>query len=110
MVTGSMERTITVKLLKFNPATDKEPAFKTYKVPLIPHQSVMDVLDYVYNNIDNTIAYFTHAACRRSVCGRCTILVNGKACLSCQRQANEDLLVEPVNRDRVLRDLVCAVK
>jgi succinate dehydrogenase/fumarate reductase-like Fe-S protein len=101
-----MEKTITVKVFKFDPTKDSRPTFKKYEVPFVPHQTVMDVLDYIYNNLDSTIAYFSHAACRRSVCGRCTILVNGKASLACQRRANEDLVLEPLKGDRVLRDLV----
>lgn len=79
----------------------------TFLVPLGERMSVMDVLKYIYENLDGTLAYFSHEACHQVACGRCLVKVNGKTKLACGTTAEGDLLLEPWN-DRVIRDLVCA--
>lgn len=68
--------------------------------------SVMNVLNYIYQNLDGTLAYFDHAACKQAACGRCGVKVNGKVRLSCKEPAVEQMLLEPVN-DKVIKDLIC---
>lgn len=68
--------------------------------------SVMNVLNYIYQNLDGTLAYFDHAACKQAACGRCSVKVNGKVRLSCKEKASEQMLLEPVN-DKVIKDLIC---
>lgn len=87
---------------------DKDHRFDaTYTVPADPNMSVLDVLDYIYENIDPTLAYFSHEACRQTACGKCTVKVNGKNCLACGKaNLSEDYRIDPKN-DRVIRDLLC---
>jgi len=101
-----MEERMSVKIRRFNPSTDKEPQYQVYEVQLTPGSSVMDILDYIYDNLDGTLAYNSHAACRRGVCGKCMILINGKPGLSCQTRAVQDLLLEPPLKSVVVKDLV----
>ncbi len=78
-----------------------------YSVPFAPGLSVLDVLDYIYEHIDPTLAYFSHEACRQAACGKCLVCVNGKVCLACGCPANgESLTLEPWN-GKVVRDLIC---
>ncbi len=78
-----------------------------YRVPRAPGLSVMDVLDYIYENLDPTLAYFSHEACRQTACGRCLVRVNGTVCLACGCPAEgERLTLEPWNAN-VVRDLLC---
>jgi succinate dehydrogenase/fumarate reductase iron-sulfur protein len=102
------QKEINVKVFRFNPTIDKEPHYKVYKVPLMEGISVLDVLDYIYENIDGSIAYYDHAACRHGICGGCMLIVNGKPCLACQTPVSGDITIEPINPKRVIRDLVCA--
>jgi fumarate reductase iron-sulfur subunit len=104
------ERKVKVKVFRFNPSTDKEPHYQTYEVPLVEGMSVLDVLDYIYENIDSSLAYYDHAACRYGICGGCTLLVNGKACVACQTPVTGDITVDPAIKSKVVRDLVYEVR
>lgn len=78
-----------------------------YRLPALPGASVMDVLDYIYENLDPTLSYFSHEACRQSACGKCLVRVNGKVCLACSCPAGAGpLVLEPWN-EHVVRDLLC---
>jgi succinate dehydrogenase/fumarate reductase-like Fe-S protein len=100
------EKSIQVKVFRFDPATDTEPAYHEYTVPWEPGMSAMDALDYIYHHLDGTLAYYDHAGCKLGICGRCTGRINGRPGLLCQTPANGYLTLEPLSRDRVVRDLV----
>jgi fumarate reductase iron-sulfur subunit len=102
------EKTIKVKVLRYDPSADKEPVFKDYIVPLEKGMSAMNVLDYIYQNLDSTVAYYDHAGCSLGICGRCTGKINNKSGLLCQTPVEGDIVLEPVNMSRVIRDLVVA--
>jgi fumarate reductase iron-sulfur subunit len=97
---------IHARVFRFDPKSGEEPAYREYTVPLTPGMSAMNVLDYIYQNLDPTIAYFDHAGCALGICARCTAKINGKAGLLCQTQVSGDVTLEPINKDRVVRDLV----
>ena len=54
--------------------------YDTYEVPLPADGScsVMDVLDYIYEHLDGTLAYYRHSVCNQGICGRCGVRANGK--------------------------------
>jgi succinate dehydrogenase/fumarate reductase-like Fe-S protein len=84
--------------------------FQEYDVPVDSETSLQDVLMYISENLDPTLAFFKHAACRQGICGQCTVKLNGKACLACVALVPVDsgtVTVEPVSRERVIRDLLC---
>lgn len=97
-------KTITVTIKR---GTQDQPFFSSYSVEADDSMSVMDVLNYIYENLDGTLAFFSHEACHQMACGKCLVRVNGKVCLACGRSIEEDeLLLEPWN-DRIVRDLLC---
>ena len=52
------------------------------------------------------LAYYDHAGCSLGVCGRCTARINGKPGLLCQTPVEPgDLVLEPLNKNKVLKDL-----
>jgi len=97
---------IKVKIARLNPSVDDCTRYQTYEVPLEPKMTVMDVLDYIYENIDPSLAYHSHTSCHRRICARCSITVNKKPGLSCHTEVNGDLTIEPLPRFKVIRDLV----
>ena len=101
------EKTIKAKVFRFDPASGGQAIHNTYEVPWEPGLSAMDVLDYIYQNLDGTVAYYDHAGCSLGICGRCTGRINGKPGLFCQTPVNEDVTLEPLSQDKVIRDLVC---
>ena len=72
--------------------------------------SAMDVLDYIYQNLDGTLAYYDHAGCALGICARCTCKINGKAGLTCQVSVSGDVTLDPISPARVQKDLVCETK
>jgi fumarate reductase iron-sulfur subunit len=97
---------IQVKVFRFDPSVDKEPYYRTYWVTLENGMSAMSVLDFIYQNLDGTVAYYDHAGCDLGICGRCTGRVNGKPGLFCQTIIHEDTILEPISKSKVIKDLV----
>ncbi len=97
---------ISVKIRRLAPSADGGPCYQVYRVPLVKGFSVMGVLDYIYEELDGTLAYHSHEACLRGVCGRCMMIINGEAGLACQTLVQGDLTLEPPPGVRVVKDLV----
>jgi succinate dehydrogenase/fumarate reductase-like Fe-S protein len=97
---------IQVKVFRFDPAVDKEPRYQAYAVPYETGMSAMTALDYIYQNLDGTLAYYDHAGCDLGICMRCLGKVNGKAALFCQTLIDGDVTLEPSAGGKILRDLV----
>jgi fumarate reductase iron-sulfur subunit len=100
------EKMINIKVFRFNPSVDKEPHYQTYQVPLEKGMSAMTALDYIYQNLDGTLAYYDHAGCDLGICARCTGKINGKPGLFCQTLIENDVTLEPTSIADVLKDLV----
>ncbi len=98
---------IQVKVFRFDPSSDERSRYDTYEVPFEEGMSTMDVLDYIYQNLDSTLAYYDHAGCSLGICGKCLGRINGKPGLFCQKIVEGDLVLDPVNLSKVIRDLVC---
>jgi succinate dehydrogenase/fumarate reductase-like Fe-S protein len=104
------EKKITARVFRLDPSVDSEPHYDAYEVPLEEGMSAMDVLDYIYQYLDGTLAYYDHAGCALGICARCTGRINGKAGLFCQAPVSGDVTLDPIHPSRVLRDLVCERK
>ncbi len=102
------ENNIDISVFRFDPGQDREPKYQQYAVPFTTGMSVMDALDYVYQNLDSTLAYYDHAGCSLGICARCVLKLNGKNCVSCQTPLPESgtVTIEPSNMKSVLKDLV----
>jgi len=104
------EKGITARVFRLNPSVDREAHYKEYEIPFEEGMSAMDVLDYIYQNLDGTLSYYDHAGCALGICGRCMGRVNGKAGLFCQVPVSGDVTLDPISPSRVLKDLVCEKK
>lgn len=99
-------KAIKVRVSRYDPKVEKGPHYQAYEVPFEPRMTVMDVLDYIYENLDPTIAYHSHTSCHRRVCTRCNVTVNNKPGLSCHTEVVGDVTLDPLPRFKVIRDLV----
>jgi succinate dehydrogenase/fumarate reductase-like Fe-S protein len=73
--------------------------------------NVMQVLDYIYEKLDHSLAYYRHSACCQGICGRCVVKVDGKNTLACTAKVEPDaekVLLEPAGKN-VIRDLVIGI-
>jgi succinate dehydrogenase/fumarate reductase-like Fe-S protein len=101
-------KSITVRVSRSDPTSDGPDGYREYNVPLVDGMSAMDALDYIYQNLDNTLAYYDHAACALGICARCMGLINGKPGLLCQTLIHEDITLDPLPKRQVIKDLVTA--
>ncbi|TFG13522.1 MAG: hypothetical protein EU535_04850 [Promethearchaeota archaeon] len=94
---------IRMKCFRFDPENEEEPHFETYEIPLNGAMSVQDCLVYVREKIDPSLAFFIN--CRLGFCRRCLVRVNGKSCLACITEVQDDFTVEPLITKKIIRDL-----
>jgi len=104
-----MADVISAKILRYDPSVDEAPAYVTYEVPFEDNQgdgfmTALQVLHYINENCD-AIGY--DFCCRSGLCGRCSVLVDGKAGLACWTPlAPGEHTFEPLPGFPVIRDLV----
>ena len=99
-----MVNEITATIFRCDPESDKRPSYQTYSVPVKEQMLVGDVLEYIHENLDGSLAY--RWECRMRLCGACTILINGKPGLICREQVKKNLVLEPLPFLPIVRDLV----
>ena len=101
IVSQDKARIITVQVRR---GTDGENQLAAYEVPVEPGQSVLGVLQYIYDYLDPTLAF--SCSCRIGLCSACLVRVNGKVVRACTTLAEGDMLIEPYSDDARIRDLV----
>lgn len=67
---------------------EKSTGLSVYEVPVVPGMKVMDVLDYIYANLDHGLAYYRHSSCCQAVCGRCVCKLDGRTVLACAKEVD----------------------
>jgi succinate dehydrogenase/fumarate reductase-like Fe-S protein len=98
------QRTIKVRVFRFNPALDREPRYDVFTVPYVEGSTVSNILQYLNEEHDGGLAHYL--SCRRGICAECMVRVNGKAVLGCIEQVRGDVTIEPVAVERVIKDLL----
>ncbi len=93
----------TVKLYRFDPEVDTAPRYDEFHVPY-SGRTVLDVLRYIYENLDSTFAF--RWACTKICCRCCAVSVNEKPVLSCGEPASKNMKIEPHPKFKVLKDLI----
>ena len=96
------------KIYRFDPGKDSQGHYDSYEVDITAEErmTVMDLLQYIFDNLDGSLGFFAHSACQHGICGRCGVKVNGKACLACEKVlTGEDVVIDPLGQP-VVRDLV----
>lgn len=99
-----MKETMKVKIFKYDPLLSQEPHYATYRVPRQDRNKVLDVLRYVYSNLDSSLSF--NWECRFEVCGQCAVMVNGIPKLACHELATDGMVIEPLSNFPVVKDLV----
>jgi len=66
--------------------------------------TLLQVLESIKTKEDKTLTFAS--GCRSSVCGSCSMRVNGKEILACSYKVSDGDVVEPLKNAKVLRDLV----
>ena len=97
-----------VKVYRFDPESEQEAYYQDYEVPIKKEDrnTALDVLNYIYNNLDTSISFFNHSACNHGICGRCAMKINGKIKLACTYLVEEDEFTIEPKKINVIKDLV----
>jgi len=101
------ERQVELEILRYDPDTDTEPHFQTYKVPCPEDWVVLDAVNYVKDELDRSLSY--RWSCHMAVCGSCGMMINGEPMLSCKtfiRDMPDKIRIEPLANFPIERDLV----
>jgi succinate dehydrogenase/fumarate reductase-like Fe-S protein len=102
------EEKLLVTVFRYDPSRDREPRYETYEVPAVPKLTVFDALTYIYENHTNLAFRGSCAGGWRgtAVCDQCGVKVNGRSCMACKTPATKQMTIEPLDKHRVIRDLV----
>ena len=98
---------VKLRILRFNPETDKEPHFEEYTVEADPMDSLLDLLHQVKWHQDSSLAL--RRACAHGICGSDAMLINGVNDLACKllvKDLKQPVTVEPLRGLPLVRDLV----
>jgi fumarate reductase iron-sulfur subunit len=104
------ERSVELKILRYDPERDDTPHFQSYTVPYREDWVVLDAVNYVKEELDRTLSY--RWSCHMAVCGSCGMVVNGEAVLACHaflRDYPDRIRIEPLHNFPVERDLVIVI-
>jgi fumarate reductase iron-sulfur subunit len=101
------QRTIAIECLRYNPETDTEPRYQTWRVPFSDDMSVLQGLQYIKDHLDGSLTF--RWSCRMAICGSCGMMVNGVPQLSCHTFLRDlfpkKVRVEPLEHFPIIRDL-----
>lgn len=100
------EKKIILKVARTDPASGGQSHFQSFEVPSVEGMSVMQALDYIYEHLDASLAYYDHAACAQGICARCSILINSKTGLMCQTPAQDGMTLQTPGHSKIIKDLV----
>ncbi|MDO8609610.1 MAG: 2Fe-2S iron-sulfur cluster-binding protein [bacterium] len=101
---------ISVSIYRYNSAKKIKAKFKKYEIPFKKGMTVLDIILYVYKNLDPTLAF--RFECRQGICGTCGVMLNNKPVLSCSTQINPEIenTIKPLSNFPIEKDLVVDLK
>jgi succinate dehydrogenase / fumarate reductase, iron-sulfur subunit len=98
---------VRLKILRFDPETDREPHFESYTVQADPMNTVLACLHSIKWYQDSSLAL--RRSCAHGVCGSDAMLINGHNALACKaliRDLKQPIRVEPLRGLPMVKDLV----
>jgi fumarate reductase iron-sulfur subunit len=96
--------TSSLLIQRFQPEIMKAPILQEYQVPLGPSFTVLDGLNYIYENLDSSLAF--RASCLAGLCMVCLIQINGRIQCPCKTPMAKEMKLAPLPNKKVIRDLV----
>lgn len=105
MDSNDKNKIVKTKIRRFDPSIDKNARYDTFSIPIGIGWTVTSVLEYVNEHLNGNVAYYI--TCRRGICNGCVMKVNGKSKLACMEIVKKDIVLEPINEEKVIKDLIC---
>ena len=98
---------IKLRILRFNPETDRKGHWEEYNLEADPDERILDLLHKVKWFDDGSLAF--RRSCAHGVCGSDAMVVNGENMLACQvlvKEVSNPIKIEPIRGLPVIKDLV----
>lgn len=98
---------VKLKIFRYDPQKDEKPYYQTFEVEADPMDRLLDCLNRIRWEQDPTLSY--RWSCGHGICGSDGMRINGIAGLPCQklvRDFKEEVLIEPLQVFRVVKDLI----
>ena len=98
---------VKLRILRFNPETDKKPHYENYTVKAEENDQILDLLNQVKWFQDGTLSY--RRSCAHGVCGSDAMRINGVNRLACKvlvHDVGRKITVEPILGLPVIKDLI----
>ena len=113
MSTAAIEtRKLTVKIKRYDPERDAPPRWETFTVDSDPLDRVLDVIQNIKWNQDESIAL--RRSCAHGVCGSDAMRINGVNALACRilvrNLKGDTITLEPILGLPVIKDLIVDMK
>jgi succinate dehydrogenase/fumarate reductase-like Fe-S protein len=98
---------VTLRVFRFDPDKDRTPVHSSYEIPYEDGMTVHIALKYIYENMDDTLA-FKDSCCYSLKCYGCVVRVDGKEVRACATPVfgGKTYTIDPISTSGVIRDLV----
>jgi succinate dehydrogenase / fumarate reductase, iron-sulfur subunit len=101
-------QTVTFRILRYKPNRIDPPRYQDFALQIEPDMSVLDALEKIRLEQDNTLMY--RHSCHHSSCGTCACKINGKERLTCITQITDlqedTITLTPLEGFKPIGDLV----
>jgi fumarate reductase iron-sulfur subunit len=101
-------RTITIEVLRYQPAEGAKPYVQAFDVPFTDDMSVLQGLQHIKDYLDGSLTF--RWSCRMAICGSCGVMIGGVPRLGCRTFLRDfmpgPLRVEALQHFPIERDLV----
>lgn len=99
---------VKIKILRFNPESDKRPHYQTFRVQAEPTDRVLDLLEKIKGYQDGSLAF--RRSCAHGICGSDAMRINGVNRLACKTLVKDvgkgTITVEPLLGLPLIKDLI----
>ncbi len=98
------KKILNVNILRSQPGKRSESTSEIYQVPIEGKTSVLNALDYIFEELDPSLGYYS--SCRIGKCMGCQVMIDGKVRFACTTLVQGDVTLMPLRKFKVIKDLV----
>lgn len=97
---------VSITIYRYTADGKSKPRYDTYKIPIIGKTTILQALQYIYEEIDPTVG-FRQYCCGVQYCNSCRILVDGHPVHACLKVIEKEAyLLEPLKGYEIIKDLI----